>query len=372
MGVLMGQAMDYTELLNYSVRLVEDSLRSVFSGLRDEVLGVSHHALDIVNIASDYTLRGGKRLRAFLALIGYWSREWGGGDLSSITSVMTGIELLQSYLLVHDDIMDRDEVRRGGPTVHAWFRDKCIGELGRPDCVHYGESQAITIGDYLEATAVEMLSRASLSRESMQKLLETYARGLRTVAYGQFLDVLFSTKPLGSVSEKDVLLVHRLKTASYTVELPLHLGAIVSEKYSEKLLRELSSYAMPAGIAFQLRDDIIGLYGDPKQTGKPVGSDVIGKKKTLLVVKAYELGDENVKKQLSKIYDELSEKEITLEHVAYVRDIVKETGSLRYNEDLIKRYVDEALVALENSREINEQAVDVLKWLLIRLAYREK
>lgn len=369
-GVYMGQ-INYDELLKYSVKLVEDNLKTVFSKLEEEASSVSPLTYDIIEIASDYTLRGGKRLRAFLALVGYWSREWGSGDLATITNVMTGIELLQSYLLIHDDIMDRDELRRGGPTVHAWFRDKCLKEM-KGDCVHYGDSQAITVGDYLEATAVEYISRANLPGETLRRLLETYSRGLRMVAYGQYLDVLFSNKPLGNVSERDVLLVHTLKTASYTIELPLHLGVIASGKYSEKILRELTSYAIPAGIAFQLRDDIIGLYGDPRQTGKPVGSDVRGKKKTLLVVKAYELGDHEVKRRLSEIYDVLGINEVTQEHVKYVQEIVRETGSLEYNEELIKRHVENALKALEESKEISAQAVNILKWLLEKLAYREK
>lgn len=367
----MSQGIDYSELLNYAVRIVEDNLRAVFSRIREEASSISPLTLDAVEIASDYTLRGGKRLRAFLALVGYWSKEWGSGDPSLITSLMTGIELLQSYLLVHDDVMDRDEIRRGGPTVHSWFRDKCIREFKTGDCTHYGDSQAITVGDFLEATAVEYVSRAGINGEVLSKLLGTYAAGLRKVAYGQYLDVLFSYRSLHEVSERDVLLVHRLKTASYTIELPLHMGAIASGKYNERLLGELSSYAIPAGIAFQLRDDIIGLYGDPRQTGKPVGSDVKERKKTLLVVKAYELGSEEVKRRLSEIYDAPGT-DVTLDHVKYVQDVVRETGSLEYSEMLIRRYVDEAAKVLEDSREMSKQAADVLKWLLVKLAYREK
>lgn len=359
----------YSGLLEYSLKLVEDGLKAAFSRLRAEASGASPLTLDIVEVASDYTLRGGKRLRAFLALIGYWSKQWGGGDVSSALSLMTGIELLQSYLLTHDDVMDRDELRRGGPTVHAWFRDKCARELRR-DCPHYGVSQAITVGDYLEAAAVEHIVKAGASRGVAAELLEAYAAGLRRVAYGQFLDVLLSYKPLSEVSEGDVLLVHSLKTASYTVELPLHLGAIASGTHSRRLLEELSSYANPAGIAFQLRDDVIGLYGDPGVTGKPVGSDVKGRKKTLLVVKAYELGGGEVKRELSRIYDEPGE--VSLEDVVYVQRVVRETGSLDYSEKLIERYVGEALAALEDSREICGEAAGALKWLLAKLAYREK
>lgn len=368
---MSGSNSDYSDLLNYSVKLVEDKLRSIFADLVGEAGKVSPLVADLPLTTSNYTLRGGKRLRAFLALIGYWSKNWGGGDPENISLVMAGIELLQSYLLIHDDIMDRDELRRGGPTVHVVFRDYCgtRGLLG--DCVHYGTSQAITAGDYLEATAVELLSSARLDSAALSRLLKTYARGLRLVAYGQYLDVHCSYLPLSAVREEHVLLIHTLKTASYTVELPLHLGAIASQAYTEKLFTELTRYAIPAGIAFQLRDDIIGLYGDPKTTGKPVGSDVRSKKKTLLVIKAYQLADSDSKRFLERIYQELSEKDVSPEHVEFVQRLVKETGSLSYSEELIKKYVGTALNALESATEINEQAKDVLKWLLYKLAYRE-
>jgi len=108
---------------------------------------------------------------------------------------MAAIELLQSYLLVHDDIMDRDEVRRGGPTTHVVFREICR-KHGWSDCGHYGISQAITTGDYLEALAVGLLASKNIDPVLVPQLVSTYTRGLRLVAYGQYLDVLFSKLPL--------------------------------------------------------------------------------------------------------------------------------------------------------------------------------
>lgn len=363
--------MDYTNLLNYSVKLVEDKLRQVFSYLKEEAMGVSTETLPLPEAVEDYTLRGGKRLRAFLALIGYWSKSWGAGEVDVIANVMASIELLQSYLLVHDDLMDKDELRRGGPTVHVIFREKCREGSMLGDCAHYGVSQAITAGDYLEATAVEMLASTGLPGDVLGRLLRTYSRGLRLVAFGQYLDVLGSYLPLSRVGEEHVILVHKLKTASYTVELPLHLGAIASMKYDERLLHELSVIAIPAGIAFQLRDDVIGLYGDPKLTGKPVGSDVRGKKKTLLIVKAYQLAGDGERAFLEEVYDRLSEEQITDEHVKRVQEIVRESGSLSYNEELVGKYVREAEGLIDDAKEISSEAKDSLRWLLKKLAYRQ-
>ncbi len=363
---------EFSDLLNYSVKIVESKLSEVFSELDKEAGEVTPHLNSIPYIARDYTLRGGKRIRAFLALVGFWSKAWGSGDVDTVSKLMAALELLQSYLLIHDDIMDMDELRRGGPTVHVWFRDECLKTCSSSNCIHYGISQAITVGDYLEATAVENLAMLKLPSEAFEKLLVTYSKGLRKVAYGQYLDVLFSNLPLARVGENDILLVHKLKTASYTVELPLHLGAIASLKYTDKLLKELSSYAIPAGIAFQLRDDIIGLFGDPRTTGKPSGSDVKGKKKTLLVIRAYQLSSSKDKEFLEKVYDELPSEEITDEHVERVREIVKSTGSLDYNLKLIDELVSQAMQEVEKAVEINHEAKEVLTWLLNKLAYRER
>ncbi len=364
--------MDYYKLLESSRKLVNDTLEEVLGEAGREAKGLNEYLGDLAYITSDYTLRGGKRLRAFLVLVGYWSRSWGSGSLDRIRYVMAGVEFLQSYLLAHDDVMDRDTIRRGGPTVHVWFEDRCrkTGLIG--DCAHYGISQAITAGDYLEALAVHSFTRSGLRGEFLDKLLWTYSRGLRLVAYGQFLDVLIAHKPLKQVREEDVYMIHKLKTASYTVELPLHLGLITSEYDGERLFKDLSSYAIPAGIAFQLKDDILGLYGDPELTGKPVGSDVREKKKTLLVVKAYNNASSDDRRFLEEIYDHKKPEDISDEDVYRVQEIVRNTGSLEYNVKKMEELRREAVEALNSSEELSSEARGVLEWLLELFIKREK
>jgi len=363
--------MDYNELLARVRTIVNKYLEEVLNEVLDEAKNYGLEVTDLPFIAKDFTLRGGKRLRAYLVLLGYWCREW-GLPVEHIKPLLASIEFLQSYLLVHDDIMDQDTVRRGGPTVHVWFRDKCSEKNLLGDCIHYGVSQAIITGDYLESLAVNMFSRLNLPSNTLYKLLETYTKGLRTVSYGQYLDVLLSMKPLEQVREEDVLLVHKLKTSSYTVELPLHLGAIASNRYSNELLDELSRYAIPAGIAFQMRDDILGLYGDPSKTGKPVGSDVREKKKTLLIVKAYELADHIDREFLNEIYDRKDPRDISEEDILRVQDIVKKTGSYDYVVEVMKRETSKALEALREAVLINRETKEALKWLLELFISREK
>lgn len=347
---------------------VDDELRNILSKYLSETEGIHGELRELVSSVSEYTLRGGKRLRAILIALGYLSR--GITDLKPIKELMASIEFLQSYLLVHDDVMDRDEVRRGGPTLHAFFRDKCINQGFIGDCNHYGISQAIVAGDYLESIAIGAIANLSLKPEVAIALVKRYSEGLRTVAYGQYLDVLMSNKSLREVKATDVLKVHELKTASYTVELPLHLGVIARDPSDRELLSLYSDFSKPAGIAFQLRDDILGLYGDPKVTGKPVGSDVRERKKTLLVVKAYELGDVSDRKVLEEIYD--SRREVDLNDVKNVQEVVKRTGSLNHSEELIKEMYSKARGIIEYSKPIDPVVKQELLKMLEKLVFREK
>ncbi len=363
--------MDLWEFVELGRGLTNKALRERFATYRSEAENTSHIMKPLVDAVEDYTLRGGKRLRALLIIAGYWSRTWGSKPLSVIEGLLAGIEFLQSYLLGHDDIMDRDDVRRGGPSLHAWFRERCReGLLG--DCGHYGVSMGILAGDYLEALAVSSLTDTPLPPERTVLILQRYARGLREVSYGQYLDVHMSYMPLASVREEDVLRIHELKTGSYTVELPLHIGVLAGYGKDEELLRAYSDIARPIGVAFQLRDDILGLYGDPSVTGKPVGSDVVEGKKTLLVVKAYSLAGDEDKRYLRIVYDEKRIRgEITSEDVKRVQEIVRETGSLDYNEKLIEKYYTEAMEKLEKL-DIDTEAKEILKKLFRYLVYREK
>lgn len=352
-------------------RWTEEYLEKLFKIYEGEAESIDSKLVRIVEAAKDYTLRGGKRLRAMLILAGYWSRD-PGLDPEPVKYLMASIEFLQSYLLIHDDIMDRDEVRRGGPTVHVMFNRYCVNERLLGDCIHYGISQAILVGDYLNALVFTVLADLPFSHDIIVKLVKRYCEGLRAVSYGQYLDLYLAYNSISKVKEEDVLKVHELKTASYTVELPLHLGAIAANISDQRLYNVFTRFAKYAGIAFQLRDDILGLYGDPKVTGKPVGSDVREKKKTLLVIKAYEWGGSEDKRILEEIYDKKSSDEITDHDVYVVQDIVKRTGSLDYNEKLINNYYNEALKILRESSTVCDWCKNVLEWLLKKLVYRVK
>jgi geranylgeranyl diphosphate synthase type I len=214
---------------------------------------------DVGEALRDYLLRGGKRLRGALVLLGH---EAAGGSRDAAIDASLGVELLHAYLLVHDDFMDQDDVRRGGPTLHR--------ALGGD---HLGASLAILCGDLCESWAYQLFGAAS----------PLAARTVEQVILGQMADL---RAPRGAeLSPEEILEVQRAKTGTYTFELPLHLGATLAGA-APPLLEALSAYARPLGIAFQIADDLLGTFGSPEQTGKPNASDLREGKRTLLVARA--------------------------------------------------------------------------------------
>ena len=212
----------------------------------------------------------------------------------------------------------------------------------------------------------EIILNSDFPVEVKNNVLEVYNKVLAQTCYGQMLDVLASAQPLGSVKEEDVLTVHRLKTSKYTIEGPLHMGAILAGT-SKKNMRILSSYAIPLGIAFQLQDDILGLFGDTEKTGKPVGADVREGKRTLLMVKAWELGSEKDREILNRF---LGKSDLTGKELEMVRDVVVRTGSLDYSKELAKKYAKEVKPVIEKS-SFRKEGKDFLLGIADYLINRE-
>ena len=224
----------------------------------------------------DYVLRGGKRLRGALVVLGC---EAGGGERDQALDASIGIELLHAYLIVHDDFMDRDEVRRGGPTVHAAI-------ARHTGSAHMGASLAVLLGSLCEAWALELVLGAPVPAHRRVAAGQLLARALQEVTVGQMQDV---AAPLGAeLSSQQVLEVERMKTGSYTFELPLRLGALLAGA-GEGVLDVLERFARPLGQAFQIADDLLGTFGSPAVTGKPNASDLREGKRTLLVARALEM-----------------------------------------------------------------------------------
>ncbi|HEX9622422.1 MAG TPA: polyprenyl synthetase family protein [Polyangiaceae bacterium] len=277
----------------------------------------------------DLAARGGKRLRPALLATGFRAATRRlPFDLALEAGV--AVELLHCYLLIHDDWMDRDVVRRGAPSVHARFER-------RYRSAHRGHAAAVLAGDYAIALATEALARLDVPARRWNAVLTCFARMQLDAIAGQQLDLI------GRAS--NVERVYELKTASYTVSGPLELGAVLGGASSE--LREaLRRYAKPAGVAFQLRDDLLSVFGDPARTGKPFAADLKAGKKTLLVVAGMKKARGKELKALRAVFGDSNAERAALERAAKV---LETCGAAAAVETRIQTLIAEATSTLESA-----------------------
>jgi geranylgeranyl diphosphate synthase, type I len=301
---------------------------------------------------------GGKRLRPVFICLGHMAA--GGQAEDELIRAGAALELLHTFALVHDDVMDRSAVRRGESTTwrHLAAEHRRAGFRGDPEA--YGISAAVLVGDL----AMTLADRAFLeSGFPPARLLPGFARygRMRTdMVAGQFLDVVAANR--GGVREEEARRIALLKSGAYTVEGPLHIGAILAGG-ADSLLAVLSSYGVALGEAFQLRDDILGAFGDPSVTGKDRDSDLREGKRTVLIAKAIEVvGDED----RSFLEERLGQADLTDEEVERIRRIVRTSGALKGTEALIEELGARAGSAIDRSsipedvRSLMAEMVDVL------------
>jgi geranylgeranyl diphosphate synthase, type I len=275
-GASPGGSESFAELLSRVRVAVDRELAAVWDA---ELATHARHGLPVqkpLEAARALCLRGGKRLRAALVAVG---NLIGGGDAGrSVLEVCCAVELLQAYFLIHDDWMDGDRTRRGGPAVHAALDGLFASE-------HLAAAGAVLAGDFTLALATRVLARAQVPEGRWPSVTARFAQMQIDAVVGQQLDVLGD----GSNLEE----VYRLKTASYTVLGPLLMGLELAGSRSAshaELVPALEAFAVPLGVAFQLRDDLIGAYAPPSVSGKPLGGDLRAGKHTLLVSAALARG----------------------------------------------------------------------------------
>src|SRR5439155_21934019 len=233
-----------------------------------------------VDALTDFVLGGGKRLRPTFAWWAWRGAEGYPAHASGVLRAVASLELVQACALIHDDLIDSSDSRRGKPTVHIEFarRHTDQGWLGASSA--FGLAAAVLVGDLALAWADDMFNAAALPAATIDAARPAW-RAMRTeVLAGQYLDV--RTQATGDASPEAALRVSRLKTAAYTVQRPLHLGAALAGA-GENQVATLLDFGRDLGVAFQLRDDLLGVFGDPSVTGKPAGDDLREGKRTLLV-----------------------------------------------------------------------------------------
>jgi geranylgeranyl diphosphate synthase type I len=245
-------------------RLFDDDARTAA-----DAVFASRPAPVLLDRVRDLTLRGGKRVRAALVFAGARLLDPGADAAPAVCDAAAAVELLHTYFLIHDDIMDEDLVRRGGPSVHAALAASTGSEK-------MGRDLAILAGDLAAALHERLVAGLDVAEERRRRAADLFARMHADVIFGQTLDLL------GGAVEEDVA---DHKTASYTTVGPIAIGAALAGAGDAESAR-LAAIARPIGIAFQLRDDLIGVFGDPAATGKPRGSDLRCGKRTLLIREA--------------------------------------------------------------------------------------
>ena len=291
-------------------------------------------------------LTGGKRLRAAFC---YWGwRACGGTDDPAIFTAAAALELLHASALVHDDVMDASDTRRGQPSVHRRFATSHEAASWRGDPDRFGAGAAILIGDLLLAWTDEMLRISGLAADSVWRGLSVLDTMRTEVLAGQFLDL--AAQASADTSVANALCVVTNKSAKYTVERPLQLGVALHGGQAgadrEAISAAFSGYGLPLGIAFQLRDDILGVFGDPATTGKPVNDDLREGKRTVMLAIAAERASASQRHLLDRCVGDPS---LSAAAAQQVREVIVSTGALAESELMISTNVKAALAALDGA-----------------------
>lgn len=322
---------------------------------------IGPEADDLFRVAEDL-LSGGKRLRAAFAAAGWSAFE--GADLSeAILRAGAGLELFQMAALVHDDLIDASTTRRGRPAAHRQLaavheRDSMLGSSGR-----FGTNAALLLGDLLLVASRRELEDALLSLEPEQRRRsrDLLSNMMTEVTLGQYLDIYaqgasWSNDP--SLDLDRARRVIRSKSARYSVEHPLRLGAAMAGA-DDAGLAACSRIGMPIGEAFQLRDDLLGIFGDPDVTGKPAGDDLREGKRTVLVAVALLRADD---RQRAVLQSHIGDPDLEPAQVETIRSILSATGAREEVESLISEHVAAGLREL-TAAEVQPRASSVLRAL---------
>ncbi|MBU0476682.1 polyprenyl synthetase family protein, partial [Patescibacteria group bacterium] len=281
--------MDIQKIFLQLQKKVNQRLELFFDRKAKELKNFSPLTKQLFKEIKDFSLAGGKRIRPIFLYYGYLAG--GGKNKKAILDASICVELIHNYLLIHDDIIDKDEFRRGKPTIHEIYRT--IYQKKFLDSKHLGVSAGILAGDFCSVFGYDILVNSKFPLELKLKAIQKLNQILIEVVEGEMLDVFLGLDH--QLSQNDIFKILEYKSARYTVEGPLHLGAILAGA-NGNLLKRLSQYAIPLGIAFQIQDDILGMFGEPKKTCKPSGNDLKEAKQTILILKARQLASPKQRK----------------------------------------------------------------------------
>lgn len=303
--------MDFKNYLKSAALEIDQVIENFFKIWFQEVQKISPTLLPLVQVLHEHC-GGGKRLRGALVKLGYKMMK--GKSKKEILKVAAAVEIFQTAILAHDDIIDQSPVRRGRPTIFK--------ELGGN---HYGVSQTICLGDIGFFLAVRLITESNFPSDQKNQAISAFAQTVINTGLGEMLDI---------EAGEEVLTIHRLKTSYYTIINPLQLGVILAGSQN---LVNIEDFGQNLGLAFQLQDDILGMFGDEKVLGKSVISDLEEGKNTLLITYALKKANSVQKKILNKYYGRRVDKK----GLDAVKKVFIDTGSVDYSNKQALNYVEE-------------------------------
>ncbi|MDQ1286878.1 MAG: geranylgeranyl diphosphate synthase, type [Actinomycetota bacterium] len=314
-------------------------------------------------------MRGGKRLRPAFC---YWGwRGAGGRDTEEILTAATALEFFQAAALIHDDVMDDSDTRRGMPAVHRRFATLHRGAGWTGDGERFGMAGAILVGDLCLSWSGELYTASGLTDAELARGRGVFDRMRTELMGGQYLDMLEQAVAAGRTSGavERARRVVRYKSAKYTIEHPLLIGGMLAGAGPD-LLAAYTAYGLPLGEAFQLRDDVLGVFGDPSQTGKPAGDDLRQGKRTVLVAKALERA---TPAQAAAVRRLLGDPGLDATGIEILREIIVTTGALEAVETLVRELVAASRTGLDTARAagLREPAAGVLADLVVAATARD-
>lgn len=331
---------DVASRVEARLEAILDSERARWSALEADL------ATPFVEI-SRLVLAGGKRLRPTLCHLGYVAFGGDPGDQRQIDAG-AAIEMLHVCALLHDDIMDGALTRRGAPTAHVRFTDEHRDGNWAGESRRFGEGASLLVGDLAFALSDVLLGEVPAAVRGVWHELRL------EVNVGQYLDVLGAARGERRVEVAD--LICRFKSGKYTIERPLHLGALLADpELPDRMLEALSGYGLPLGDAFQMRDDLLGALGDPEVTGKPVGDDLREGKPTPLLARAVRRADAAQRELLARV----GRADLTEAEVVGIQEALVASGAVAEVEALIVERRDAAIAAI-TTLGLSTTAVDEL------------
>jgi len=345
--------------------VIDDALQQFFTDLPGQLdMDLSEYGQDALRKIEEYSLRPGKRIRGALACFAY-DHITGQTNGKSGVQAAVALELVQNYLLIVDDVMDRSALRRGKPTIHELYLAEQNQE---PKDVHLANMLAINVGLITQHLVNIVLTYEVTENPSrVQQATLLLHKNIVATGFGQIEDACQHTGV--KVSEQDIFRKYTLKSGYYTFVCPLQLGVVLAGKSDPELLREITNFGLAAGIAFQLKDDLLGIFASTETTGKPNTDDIEEGKYTLLVQYALEHASEIERRTLINL---LGKQNVTEAEVLQTQGILEKSGAKAYVEAKITEYAGQAKAVIASSNFWDDRAKDVLTGIVTYSIERER